>query len=48
MLSHLPCSLNLMIDNIFRNDVSVDSIVMSFGGEQDEPSLSIHQWKFVL
>jgi hypothetical protein len=48
MLSHLPRSLNLTFDNIFRGDVSVDSFVMSFGGEQDEPSLSIHQWKFVL
>ena len=48
MPSHLPFSLNLIIDNIFCNDVSMDSFVMSFGGEQDEPSLSIHQWKLVL
>ena len=47
MLSHLPCSLNLIFDNIFHDDVSRDSFVMSFGGEQDEPSLFIHQWKFV-
>ena len=35
MLSHLPRSLNLTFDNIFRDDVSVDSFVMSFGGEQE-------------
>ena len=48
MLLHLPRSLNLMFDNIFQNDVSMNSYVMSFGREQDEPSLFIHQWKFVL
>ena len=47
MLLHLPRFLNLMFDKIFHDDVSVDSFVMSFGGEQDEPSLFIHQWKFV-
>ncbi len=35
MLLHLPRSLNLMFDNIFRGDISVDSFVMSFGGEQE-------------
>jgi hypothetical protein len=45
---HLPQSLNLMFDSIFHNDVSVDSFVMSFGGKQDKPSLSIHNWKFAL
>jgi hypothetical protein len=35
MLSHLPRSLNLTFDNIFRDDVSVDSFVRSFGGEQE-------------
>ncbi len=39
MLSHLPCSLNLTFYNIFRDDVSMDSFVMSFRGEQDKPSL---------
>ena len=43
MLSHLPHSLNLTFDNIFPDDVSVDSFVMSFGREQDKPSLFIHQ-----
>jgi hypothetical protein len=45
---HLPHSLNWTFDNIFHDDVSMDSFVMSFGGEQDEPSLSIHYWKFVM
>ena len=40
----LPCSLNLSSDNIFCDDVSVDS----FSGEQDKPSLIIHKWQFVL
>jgi hypothetical protein len=40
MLLRLPCSLNLTFDNTLRGDVSVDSFVMSFGGEQEEPSLS--------
>ena len=31
----VPRSLNLTFDNIFRDDVSVDSFVMSFGGEQE-------------
>jgi hypothetical protein len=35
MLSHLHRSLNLTFDNIFRNDVIVDSFVMSFGREQE-------------
>ncbi len=35
MLSHLPRSLNLTFDDMFRDDVSVDSFVMSFGGEQE-------------
>ncbi len=35
MLSHLPRSLNLTFDNIFRDDVSVDSFFMSFGVEQE-------------
>ncbi len=48
MILHLPCSLNLTFDNIFHDDVSMDSFVMSFDGEQDKPSLFIHQWKFVL
>ena len=50
ILSHLLCfcSLNLTFDNIFHDDVSVDSFVMGFGGEQDETSVFIHQWKFVL
>ena len=33
--SHLPRSLNLTFDDMFRDDVSVDSFVMSFGGEQE-------------
>ena len=42
MLLHLPRFLNLTFDNIFRDDVSLDSFVMSFGGKNDGPSLFIH------
>ena len=44
---HLPRSFILTFDGIFRDDVSVDSFIMSFGVEQNKPSLSIHQWKIV-
>ena len=43
MLLHLLCSLNLTFDNIFLDDISVDSFIMSFGGEQDKTSLFIRQ-----
>ena len=45
MLSHLPGSLNLMFDNVFRNDVSMDSFIKTIAGQTDEPGLGAHNGK---
>ena len=38
---HLLCPLNLALDNIFCDDVSMDSFIKSFGEEQDKTQ-SVH------
>jgi hypothetical protein len=54
MLSHLPFSLNLTFDDMFRDDVSMDLFIKTISG-QTEPARPTqflidgsHQWKFVL
>ncbi len=47
MLSHLPRSLNLTFDNMFRDDVSMDSFIKTIAGQTDEPGLDAHD-KIVL
>ncbi len=45
MLSHLPRSLNLTFDNMFRDDVSMDSFIETIAGQTDEPGLDAHDGK---
>jgi hypothetical protein len=45
MLSHLPCSLNLTFDDMFRDDVSMDSFIKTITGQTNEPSLDAHYGK---
>jgi hypothetical protein len=45
MLSHLPCSLNLTFDNMFRDEVSMDSFIETITGQTDEPGLDVHDGK---
>ena len=33
MLSHLPCSLNLMFDDMFRDDVNMDLFIKTIAGQ---------------
>jgi hypothetical protein len=42
MLLHLPRSLNLTFDNMFRDDVSMDSFIKTITGQTDEPGLDAH------
>ncbi len=44
MLLHLPGSLNLMFDDMFRDDVSMDSFIETIAG-QTEPGLDAHDNK---
>ncbi len=37
MLSHLPCSLNLTFDDIFRDDISMDSFIELSQARQMNP-----------
>ncbi len=45
MLSHLPCSLNLTFDDMFRDDVSMDLFIETIAGQTDEPGLDAHDVK---
>ncbi len=45
MLSHLPRSLNMTFDNMFRNDVSMHSFIKTIAGKTDEPGLDAHDSK---
>ncbi len=45
MLSHLPRSLNLTFDDMFRNNVSMDSFIETIAGQTDEPGLDAHDGK---
>ncbi len=42
---HLPRSLNLTFDNMFCNDVSMDSFIKIISGQTDEPGLDAHDGK---
>jgi hypothetical protein len=39
MLLHLPRSLNLTFDDMFRDVVSMDSFIETIAGQTDEPGL---------
>ena len=45
MLSHLPRSLNLTFDDMFRDDVSMDLFIETIAGQTDEPGLDVHDGK---
>ncbi len=45
MLSHLPHSLNLTFDDMFRDDVSMDLFIETIAGKTDEPGLDAHNGK---
>ena len=45
MLLHLPRSLNLTFDDMFRDDVSMDSFIKIIAGQTDEPGLDAHDGK---
>ncbi len=45
MLSHLPHSLNLKFDNMFRDDISMDLFIKTIAGQTDEPGLDAHDGK---
>ena len=42
MFSHLPRSLNLTFDDMFRDDVSMDLFIETIAGQTDEPGLDAH------
>jgi hypothetical protein len=41
MLLHLPRSLNLTFDDMFRDDISMDSFIETIAGQTDEPGLGM-------
>ncbi len=45
MLLHLPRSLNLTFDDMFRDDVSMDSFIETIAGQTDELGLDAHDGK---
>ncbi len=45
MLSHLPHSLNLSFDDMFRDDISMDSFIETIAGQTDELGLDAHDGK---
>jgi hypothetical protein len=42
---NLPRSLNLTFDDMFRDDVSMDSFIETIAGQTDEPGLDAHDGK---
>ncbi len=42
MLLHLPRSWNLTFDDMFRDEVSMDSFIKTIAGQTDEPGLDAH------
>jgi hypothetical protein len=45
MLLHLPRSLNLTFDDMFRDDVSMDSFNETIAGQTDKPGLDARDGK---
>ncbi len=45
MLLHLPRSLNLTFDDLFRDDVIMDSFIETIACQTDEPGLDAHDGK---
>ena len=45
MLLHLPRSLNLTFDDMFRDDVSMDLFIETITDQTDESGLDVHDGK---
>ena len=45
MLLHLPRSLNLTFDDMFRDDVSMDLFIETIADQTDELGLDVHDGK---